>query len=142
MTGIFYYRGQVRPYLQGNFALKVVHQQQGYLSCYLGSERSRIRLRDFRSQVYKAAQQVADGKSVETFAGVFGQPAQVKIRLERGKVRIDLYDDPETVHKAPLLWLGVIKNDEPIPLTTTRWKIFRAISKTRTGFALLLQNLP
>ncbi len=139
MAANFYFRGMIRPYLQGRNALDVTHQSPGFLECYLGSKRTRIRLRDFRLKVRQSAERALDGQDAEQFAGIFSQPAKAKIRLTQGKVQIDLHDGvPEQA--APMLWLGVVKDGESIPLTSVHWEVFRAVGKSRTGFAMLMPD--
>lgn len=132
----FYFRGQIKPYLQGHNALEVINQTPGFLECYLGSKRTRIRLRDFRPTVRDAAKRALDGQQTEQFARIFEQPARAKIRLAKGKVQIDLYDVCPK-QEAPTLWLGVVRDGEMLPFAHANWEFFRPAGKARTGFAIL-----
>lgn len=133
----FYFKGHVRVYLQGMKALAVHTQSSNYFSYYLGSPRTHIKVRDFRKNTFSAARKAIQGEGVFEFAQDFNQAALAKIRLKKGQVKIDMHEGSAD-ETDPILWLGVVNNGEEMPLTYFDWEIFRPVSATRTGFAMLL----
>jgi hypothetical protein len=102
----FYFRGKVNLYLQGKRALEVHQQTPGYNLYYLGSKRSRIRVKDFRRAVCTTAKIALQGQKDE-FGMAFSQSAMVKISCKRYKISIDIHDSPSSKN-IPTLWLGVV----------------------------------
>lgn len=138
-TKSFYFRGAVSVYLQGKHALIIDNQMPGYLSYFLGSQYTNIKIRDFRREPTKAAQNAINGGKTDEFADVFSQPAMAKVRVSKGKIKIDMYDI-KTKGQTPILWLGVVKDGESIPLAYVNWDVVKPFGKARNCFAALVIN--
>jgi hypothetical protein len=124
----YYFKGNVRVYLQGLETLEIYLQSEGLYSYHLGSPRSKIRIRDFRRLSRDAACHALNGENIYEFADVFNQPALAKIREKNGKIRIDMHECTVDTPN-PILWLGVVKDGNTIPLHIVRWEKFKAIEK-------------
>jgi hypothetical protein len=136
---VFSYQGFIRIHLQGQNALEVSQITPGFLSCYLGSKLTNIRIRDFRRVSCDAAERVLQGKEPSDFADAFNQSALARIQSRCGKVQIDIYDGKANQHD-PLLWLATINDDQELPLVQANWEIFRSAGESRTSFAALVNS--
>jgi hypothetical protein len=132
----FYFRGNFNILLQGHKSLALHNIQPNMMAYYLGSKRSRICIRDFRQAARTAALQSLNGKNANQFAEYFGKPAKVKIYRTNNKIHIDLQEC--AAHQDETLWLGVVRDGEPMPVFPINWEYFRQVNKTKTGFIALV----
>jgi hypothetical protein len=138
-----FYRGNVHIHLQGQDALRPVHSNRDdRLTCFIGSKKSKLLIRDFREQPVLAAQQAPSGVDGSEFVEAFNQPAYAEISVagrngETDKVEINLrpVDEPEDL---PVLWLGV-KIDTLMPMLDIEWEIMRPIGMERVAFTAMVR---
>ena len=138
-----FYRGNVYIHLQGQDALRPVHSSRDdRLTCFIGSRRSRLLIRDFREEPVLAAHQAPSGIEGSEFVEAFNRPAYAEISVagrnsETDKVEINL----RTINHEddfPVLWLGV-KNDSLMPMLDIEWEIMRPISTEKVAFTAMVR---
>ena len=132
----FYFRGNFNILLQGHKSLALHNIQPNMLAYYLGSKRSKIYIRDFRQAARNAALESLSGKTPDRFSESFGEPAKVKIYRTNSKIHIDLLEC--SADQDQTLWLGVVRDGEPVPVFSVNWELFRQVSPTRSGFIALI----
>src|SRR5215216_2235082 len=123
----YLYRGNVHIHLQGpNALLPVRSKRDDQITCFIGSKKSRLVLRDSRQEPVFAAQHAPAGIEGSKFAAAFNQPAYAEVSViqkdrETQKIEIHLRD-AEQEGDCPVLWLGV-KNDALMPMLDIEWEI-------------------
>lgn len=139
----FLYQGNVHIHLQGQHALLPIdskHEDQ--VSCFIGSRKSKLLIRDFRTEPIRAAQRAPAGLEAAEFAVAFNQPAYAEVSVtpngnEPEKVEINLRPTDES-DDIPVLWLGV-KNDLLMPMLDIEWEILRPISSKKVAFTAMVR---
>lgn len=136
----YLYRGNVQIHLQGQNALLPIPSREDHLTCFIGSRKSKLILRDFRQEPVLAAQHTPAGIGGSEFAEAFNQPAYAEVSLaetEPQKVEINLHT-AETHDDFPVLWLGV-KNDLLMPMLDIEWEIMRPINADKVAFTAMVR---
>jgi hypothetical protein len=141
-TENYLYRGNVQVHLQGQKALlPVPSQREDQITCFIGSKKSRLILRDYREEPILAAHNAPSGIHGSEFAKAFNQPAYVEVAVkndhEPEKIEINLRDT-EKQEDFPVLWLGV-KNDSLMPMLDIEWEIMRPISVEKVAFTAMVR---
>ncbi|HJS20392.1 MAG TPA: hypothetical protein VJ785_16710 [Anaerolineales bacterium] len=139
----YLYRGNVHIHLQGQNALlpiRSAHEDQ--ITCFIGSKKSKLLIRDFREQPVLAAHQTPSGIKGSEFVFAFNQPAYAEVSVagqddETEKVEIHLRA-AEKNEDCPVLWLGV-KNDALMPMLDIEWEIMRPISMEKVAFTAMVR---
>jgi hypothetical protein len=137
------YRGNVQIHLQGQRALLPIDSnREDQVTCFIGSRKSKLLIRDFREEPILAAQRAPAGLEAAEFAVAFNQPAYAEVSVtpngsEPEKVEINLRpaEDSEDI---PVLWLGV-KNDLLMPMLDIEWEILRPISSKKIAFTAMVR---
>ena len=137
------YRGNVQIYLQGQNALLPIHStREDQISCFIGSKRSKLLVRDYREEPVMAAHHDPSGVKGSEFAVAFNQPAYVEVSVagENGESeKIEIHLRPaEQNDDFPVLWLGV-KNDSLMPMLDIEWEIMRPISMEKIAFTAMVR---
>jgi hypothetical protein len=138
----FLYQGNVQIHLQGQHALLPIDSnREDQVTCFIGSKKSKLLIRDFREQPVLAAQRAAGIEGAE-FAVAFNQPAYAQVAVARNgsepeKVEINLRPAGES-EDIPVLWLGV-KNDLLMPMLDIEWEILRPISSKKIAFTAMVR---
>ena len=130
------YDGNVQIYLEGHGALQVIDAKRA--DChkyYIGSPKSAILIKDYRSDPNQAAKAKLNGQTHDDFAEVFNQPAKIKVYKTLRGIEIQLRDGSPDID-SPILWLGITRNHQ-IPARKIHWKILKQISNTDEAFAIL-----
>jgi hypothetical protein len=131
------FEGSIHVYLQGKNALLPIKTEDNQVTYCIGTRKTRLLLKDYRSTPVKAAQSYMQGKTGFEFADIFNQPAKAKVNIiDEKKVEIELYDSQEVDH-SPTLWLGVF-DDNLMPNIDTEWEFLRPINVQSTAFAGLV----
>jgi hypothetical protein len=139
----FLYQGNVHIHLQGQHALLPINSnREDQVTCFIGSKRSKLLIRDFREEPILAAQRAAAGIEAAEFAMAFNQPAYAEVSVtpngsEPEKVEIKLRP-AENGDDIPVLWLGV-KNDLLMPMLDIEWEILRPISAKKIAFTAMVR---
>jgi hypothetical protein len=139
----FLYQGNVHIHLQGQHALLPIDSNRDdQVTCFIGSRKSRLLIRDFREEPVLAAQRAAAGIEAAEFAVAFNQPAYAEVSVtpnggEPEKVEINLRP-AENSEDIPVLWLGV-KNDLLMPMLDIEWEILRPISSKKIAFTAMVR---
>lgn len=142
-TENYLYRGNVQIHLQGPHALLPIRSdREDQISCFIGSRKSRLIIRDSREQPVLAARNTASGIEGSEFAQAFNQPAYAEVAVSRKddepkKIEINLRD-AEKNDEFPVLWLGV-KNDALMPMLDIEWEIMRPISMEKVAFTAMVR---
>ena len=141
-TENYLYRGNVQVHLQGQKALlPVPSQREDQITCFIGSKKSRLILRDYREEPILAAHKTPSGIDGSEFVEAFNQPAYVEVAIkndrEPEKIEINLRD-AEKQEDFPVLWLGV-KNDSLMPMLDIEWEIMRPISVEKVAFTAMIR---
>jgi hypothetical protein len=137
------YRGNVHIHLQGQNALLPIHSKRvDQITCFIGSKRSKLLLRDTRQEPVMAAYHDPSGVKGLEFAVAFNQPAfaEVSVAGQDGapeKIEIHLRPADES-DDCPVLWLGV-KNDALMPMLDIEWEIMRPISMEQVAFTAMVR---
>jgi hypothetical protein len=139
----YLYRGNVQIHLQGpNALLPVASKRDDQITCFIGSKKSKLVIRDFREQPILAAQQAASGIGGSEFVDAFNQPAYAEVSViqndnEPQKIEINLH---AVAHNEdfPVLWLGV-KKDALMPMLDIEWEIMRPISLEQVAFTAMVR---
>jgi hypothetical protein len=137
------YRGNVYIHLQGQNALLPIHSTRAdQLTCFIGSKKSKLLLRDSRLEPVKAAHHDPSGVKGSEFAIAFNQPAFAEVSVagqdnEPEKIEIHLHP-AEKSDDCPVLWLGV-KNDALMPMLDIEWEIMRPISTEKVAFTAMVR---
>lgn len=135
------FKGNVQIYLQGQNALDLVGEiREDQMTYFVGSNNSKILVRDFRSNSILAAHRALSGTDVAQFADFFNQSAYAEILItdvETAMIEINLYYMSGN-GDFPILWLGVI-DDLRMPMFDTEWEILRPISLDRVAFAAMVK---
>lgn len=138
-----FYRGNVQIHLQGQDPLLPVQsRREDRLTCFIGSRKSKLLIRDFREEPVLAAHHAPSGIKGSEFMQAFNQPAYAEVSVagpdgESEKVEINL----RPVHKNedfPVLWLGV-KNDSLMPMLDIEWEIMRPIGLEKVAFTAMIK---
>ena len=137
------YRGNVHIHLQGQNALLPIHsRREDQITCFIGSKRSRLLLRDSRLEPVMAAHHDPSGVKGSEFAVAFNQPAfaEVSVAGQDGEPKkIEIHLRPvEGSADCPVLWLGV-KNDTLMPMLDIEWEIMRPISMEEVAFTAMVR---
>jgi hypothetical protein len=139
----YLYQGNVHIHLQGQHALLPIDSHPAdQVTCFIGSKKSRLLIRDFREEPVLAAQRAPSGIDAAEFAAAFNRPAyaEVSVSLHGGqpeKVEINLRPG-EDRDDTPVLWLGV-KNDLLMPMLDIEWEILRPISAKKIAFTAMVR---
>jgi hypothetical protein len=137
------YRGNVQIHLQGPRALLPVEaHRENEIACFIGSKKSKLLIRDFRTEPILAAQRNPAGIEGADFAAAFNQPAYAEVAMDV------LGEEPENIEihlrpakeddDTPVLWLGV-KNDMLMPMLDIEWEILRPISAKKIAFTAMVR---
>ena len=138
-----FYRGNVHVHLQGQDPLLPIHsRREDRITCFIGSRKSRLLIRDFREEPVLAAQYAPSGVNGSEFKQAFNQPAYAEVSVARPdeeseKVEISLHP----AHKNedfPVLWLGV-KDDSLMPMLDIEWEIMRPIGLEKVAFTAMIR---
>ena len=138
-----FYRGNVHIHLQGQDALLPVHSsREDQVTCFIGSKKSRLLIRDFRERPVRAAHHAPSGIRGSEFAVAFNQPAYAEVSVSRSgeePEKIEIYLRPaEKKENAPVLWLGV-KEDLLMPMLDIEWEIMRPIGVEKVAFTAMVR---
>ena len=139
----YVYQGNVHVHLQGQHALLPIDLKRGdQVTCFIGSKKSKLLIRDFREEPVLAARRAPAGIEGAEFAVAFNQPAYAEVAISRNgnepeKVEINLHP-AEDRGDIPVLWLGV-KNDLLMPMLDIEWEILRPISSKRVAFTAMVR---
>jgi hypothetical protein len=139
----FLYQGNVHIHLQGQHALLPINStREDQVTCFIGSKKSKLLIRDFREEPIIAAQRAPAGIEGAEFAVAFNQPAYAEVAIARNgsepeKVEINLRP-AEDSDDIPVLWLGV-KNDLLMPMLDIEWEILRPISLKKVAFTAMVR---
>jgi hypothetical protein len=139
----YLYRGDVQIHLQGQNALLPIHSvHEDQITCFIGSKKSKLLIRDFREEPILAAHQAPSGIKGSEFVVAFNQPAYAEVSVagqedETEKVEIRLRA-AERNEDCPVLWLGV-KNDALMPMLDIEWEIVRPISMEKVAFTAMVR---
>ncbi len=137
------YRGNVQIHLQGQNALLPIHStREDQISCFIGSKRSKLLIRDYREQPVMAAYHDPSGVKGSEFAVAFNQPAYAEVSAagqdgEAEKIEIHLRP-AEQNDDFPVLWLGV-KNESLMPMLDIEWEIMRPIGVEKVAFTAMVR---
>lgn len=137
------YRGNVQIHLQGQNALLPIHSaREDQITCFIGSRKSRLVIRDTREKPVLAAHHAPSGVKDSEFVSAFNQPAYAEVSLagqdgEPEKVEIHLRPADKS-EDYPVLWLGV-KNDSLMPMLDIEWEIMRPISMEKVAFTAMVR---
>jgi len=135
----YIYQGNVQIYLQGQNALRPAGTiREDQMTYFIGSEKSKLLIRDFRQSPIFAAQKALSGLDGVEFASVFNQPAWIEIRDDQDNIQIDLHESSEADVNS-MLWLGVISDDK-IPIHYMVWEKFTNIDNSTLAFAALVND--
>jgi hypothetical protein len=138
----YIYQGNVHIHLQGQHALLPIdlkHEDQ--VTCFIGSRKSKLLIRDFREEPILAAQRGPGIEGTE-FTIAFNQPAYAEVAVAKNgsepeKIEINLRP-AEDSDDIPVLWLGV-KNDLLMPMLDIEWEILRPISSKKVAFTAMVR---
>lgn len=139
----FLYQGNVHIHLQGQHALLPIDSnREDQVTCFIGSKKSKLLIRDFREEPILAAQRAPAGIEGAEFAVAFNQPAYAEVAIAKNgnepeKVEINLRP-AEGSEDIPVLWLGV-KNDLLMPMLDIEWEILRPISSKKIAFTAMVR---
>lgn len=139
----YVYQGNVQVHLQGQHALLPIDsKREDQVTCFIGSKKSKLLIRDFREEPVLAAQRAPAGIEGAEFAVAFNQPAYAEVAISRNgnepeKVEIKLHP-AEDRGDIPVLWLGV-KNDLLMPMLDIEWEILRPISSKKVAFTAMVR---
>ena len=142
-TANYLYRGNVQIHLQGPHALLPVHtDREDQITCFIGSRKSKLIIRDHRQQPVRAARNTPSGLEGSEFAKAFNQPAYAEVTViekdsETQKIEINLRATKKDKNY-PVLWLGV-KNDSLMPMLDIEWEIMRPISVEKVAFTAMVR---
>jgi hypothetical protein len=138
-----FYRGNVHIHLQGQDALQPIHSsREDQVTCFIGSRKSRLLIRDFREEPVLAANCAPAGIKGFEFTVAFNQPAYAEVSIsgngnDPAKIEIELRD-AEKDENVPVLWLGV-KDDLLMPMLDIEWEIMRPISMEKVAFTAMVR---
>jgi hypothetical protein len=137
------YRGNVYIHLQGqNALLPIPSRREDQITCFIGSKKSKLVLRDTRLEPVMAAHHDPSGVKGSEFAVAFNQPAfaEVSVAGQEGEAeKIEIHLRPaEKDGECPVLWLGV-KNDALMPMLDIEWEIMRPISMEKVAFTAMVR---
>ena len=139
----YLYRGNVQIHLQGQNALLPIHStRHDQITCFIGSKKSRLLIRDTREEPVQAAHQAPAGVKGLEFADAFNQPAYAEVSVagrdgEPEKIEIHLRPADKN-ENFPVLWLGV-KNDLLMPMLVIEWEIMRPIGAEKVAFTAMVR---
>jgi hypothetical protein len=137
------YRGNVYIHLQGHDALQPIQSnREDQVTCFIGSKKSKLLLRDFREEPVQAANCAPAGIKGSEFAVAFNQPAYAEVTVrgnggDPAKIEIQLRP-AQNNDNVPVLWLGV-KDDLLMPMLDIEWEIMRPISMDRVAFTAMVR---
>ena len=137
------YRGNVQIHLQGQNALLPIHSmREDQITCFIGSKKSKLMIRDSRLEPVMAAHHDPSGVKGAEFAVAFNQPAFVEVSVagqNGGPEKIEIHLRPaENKDDCPVLWLGV-ENHAPMPMLDIEWEIMRPISMEKVAFTAMVR---
>lgn len=139
----YFYRGNVQIYLQGQDALLPIRSnREDRITCFIGSKKSKLLIRDFREEPVLAAQHAPSGIKGSEFVDAFNRPAYVEVSMtgkdgEPEKIEINLHAAGKN-ENFRVLWLGV-KNDLLMPMLDIEWEIMRPISREKVAFTAMVR---
>jgi hypothetical protein len=139
----YFYRGNVQIHLQGQDALRPIHSSRDdRITCFIGSRKSKLLIRDYREEPVLAAQHSPSGVEDSEFVEAFNRPAYAEISVSgrnggTDKVEINLRPVKKE-EDFPVLWLGV-KNDSLMPMLDIEWEIMRPISMEKVAFTAMVR---
>jgi hypothetical protein len=139
----YLFRGNVQIHLQGQNALLPIHSTRfDQITCFIGSKKSRLLIRDTRMEPVQAAHHTPSGIRGSEFADAFNQPAYAEVSVagqdeETKKIEIHLRPADHN-EDFPVLWLGV-KNDSLMPMLDIEWEIMRPISMEKVAFTAMVR---
>ena len=139
----FLYQGNVHIHLQGQHALLPINSNhEDQVTCFIGSKKSKLLIRDFREEAIRAAQRAPSGIETPEFTAAFNRPAYAEVAMDA------LGEEPEPIEihlrpakddkDSPVLWLGV-KNDALMPMLDIEWEIMRPISSKKIAFTAMVR---
>ena len=139
----FLYRGNVQIHLQGQNALLPINvNREDQVTCFIGSKKSRLLIRDFREEPVLAVHRAPAGVKGSEFAVAFNQPAYAEVSVtsrEADSDKIEIHLRPVNQNEdLPVLWLGV-KNDSLMPMLDIEWEIMRPISVEKVAFTAMVR---
>ena len=137
------YRGNVYIHLQGQNALLPIHsRREDQITCFIGSKKSKLLIRDTRQEPVTAAHTDPSGVKGLEFAVAFNRPAFAEVSVagrEGEPEKIEIHLRPaERSDDCPVLWLGV-KNDTLMPMLDIEWEIIRPISMEEVAFTAMVR---
>ena len=137
------YRGNVQIHLQGQNALLPIHSmREDQITCFIGSKKSKLMIRDTRLEPVMAAHHDPSGVKGAEFAVAFNQPAFAEVSVagqDGGPEKIEIHLRPaENRDDCPVLWLGV-KNYALMPMLDIEWEIMRPISMEEVAFTAMVR---
>lgn len=130
--------GPVNVYLQGKNALLPTNISKEQITYWIGSEQTKLQLKDYRHLPIAAANRVLGGEDEFEFADIFNQAAIAKVEVEDEILNIELHDGPRDGNY-PILWLGVL-DDNLMPNYKTEWEYLRPLDEHSTAISVLLSE--
>ena len=135
------YQGNVNIYLEGQRALlPITHlEESDNMAYFIGSDNTRLLVRDFRKTPNDVAKQVLSGDNSVEFADVFNQAAWLEVQEQNGNVEFNIHESYDK-GDFPILWLGVIRAGK-MPVHNIAWEVLRPLDdEASVAFAVLVQN--
>lgn len=132
------FNGPVQVYLQGKDALFPVDASNDQISYWIGSQNSKLFLKDHRYLPIRAANRVLAGEDGSEFADIFNQPAIAKVNLEDDAVNIELHEIANAGNY-PILWLGVLEKNL-MPNYSVEWEYLRPLNSHSTAISILIKE--
>jgi hypothetical protein len=130
--------GPVNVYLQGRNALLPIDLTTEQVTYWIGSEQTKLLLKDHRCLPINAAARIIEGENGFEFADIFNQPAIARVRLEDETVNIELHENTSD-GEYPTLWLGVL-DDNMMPNYKIEWEYLRPLDDHSTAISVLLKK--
>ena len=130
--------GPVQVYLQGKNALLPIDATNEQITYWIGSEQTKLLLKDHRCLPIEAANRILRGENGFEFADIFNRPAVAKVNLEDDTVNIELHDNTNDGNY-PILWLGVL-DENMMPNYKTEWEYLRPVDSQSTAISVLLKE--
>lgn len=131
------FEGPVHVYLQGKNALLPIDVKDDLATYWIGSERTKLFIKDHRHLAANAAVRIISGENGFEFADIFNQPAIARVMLENETVNIELQESAN-VGEFPILWLGVL-DDNLMPNCHTEWEYLRPLDSQSTAITVLIK---
>jgi len=129
----------VQVYLQGSNALIPIEKTDEYISYWIGSDSTQMKIVDYRKIPLKAVNRLIAGENGFEFFDYFNLPAHANVVLDSDeRIEIELQDN-NTKEDFPTLWLGVL-NDNMMPNYNVLWEFLRPVSTESTAILVLLEE--